>query len=379
MFQQARQLHQKGNEKRSAAAYPRLARPAALTVEPSITHPFQIPRLGPNVPARLVNQPNEREAALALYAFLDAGVLTGEDITPNWTFDSLIRSALDRWVRPHADKLTIFDIAVVLTDRLEQFICGYDMGQEEVITECGFTEIDNVMAFGILTHSWQELFIGTKLEKVEKKHPGLGKTALRYLYSALTQNIDCQTPDSALDDCRYIYWQGEDDESLYIEEMVGEGVSIEEEDVYRRADFFTSLPEWAVYEKLDEKSLWSIERLEAMVGGKGLAAQVAATTLSLARKSQDGSYDLPHQTWRLGQDKNISPALVIRWNPQDDVMRVFDDMYQYMIQGEGGGEVHRCFLAKTEPESLRACLENIVTYIDNLAEIETLLKLLKED
>lgn len=375
---QAQKLYQNDIAQQPPTAYPRLARPSTPTITPSSRNPLQIPRLDATVPSSLVFLPNEREAAQALYTFLDAGVVTEEDITANWTFDSVLRSALDRWVRPYADKLTIFDIAVVLTDNLEQFICGYDMGPEEVITDCGFNETDNVIAFGIFTHNWQELFIGSKLEKVEKLQPGLGKTALRHLYLALWQNIDCQTPDSALDNSRYIYWQGEEDESGYIEEMVSAGVSLEEEDVYRRTDFFSSLPEWSVYEKLDEKSVWSNERLEALAGRKGLAAQVAAATLRLAMKGKD-SYELPHQTWRLGQDLNIAPALVIRWNEHDDVMRIFDDMYQYVIQGEGGGEVHRCFLARTDPESLRACLENIGTYINNLAEIEALLKLVKED
>lgn len=365
--------------KRSARRSNGLAQFAAPAVTPVPVrfNPLPLARLDASIPSQVLYQPNETEAARILYTFLDAKLITEDDITPHWTYDSIIESVLNRWILPYADKLSIFNVKLLASDNLDDFVINYgdsDVNATEVKSRCGLDETEDVISFGVVCPDCNEIFIGKKVAELEENYPGLGVTLLRSLFAALWLTVECQTPDTALDNCRYVHWMGEEDESLCLEEMMEEGCNADEIDIFRRADFFAHIPEWAVYEGMKDATIWDAAQLEVLAqSGQGESARIAAAILPLLDVSES-----PYQTSRLGFDVNIAPALLVRWSDTDCIYDVFDDMYRYASEGDSGGEIHRIFLAKNEPQSLLDCMDSMMLMIDRIVNIETLLKLIME-
>ena len=107
--------------------------------------------------------------------------------------------------------------------------------------------------------------IGPNLQRLERRHPGLGQTVLYWLSEGLNATVRACDPRTALHWASYNYWQGGDDESDYLEEQMDDlehyhkeqqaklpeaerkpfsrEVAIKEIGVFTRAEFDKQIPQ----------------------------------------------------------------------------------------------------------------------------------------
>jgi hypothetical protein len=74
---------------------------------------------------------------------------------------------------------------------------------------------------------------------------------------------------------------------------------------------------------------------------------------------------------------NIDPALYVRWSENDDVGRVFDDFYQYVIQSECT-EMHGYLSSKPDTESIGKAIGDIKQFFRTLRALEKAFSLIGE-
>lgn len=179
---------------------------------------------------------------------------------------------------------------------------------------------------------WPVLEIGPRIMQLESTRPGLGQTVLALLYDAFDSLPNVFTPRTALWTAEYVHWHGERDEAYAIEELLGwmtpeeaQGATV---DVFRRADFFCGLPEWAA---LPERVLTVRDIEEAARSDEFAASVVAACDAISDLAMHDGplpsmAHDAPCEL--------IGVSAFVRWHEDDAVLRLWDDYANLSVQGE---------------------------------------------
>ena len=346
-------LHQSGRTKHPEVKA-RLAKstPAPVTALPS-QPPFScalpLPVIGAIIPAKYEIRHDVEKTVRTLLAFLDLGMVSETDLVEPWQSErEILRRAFNRLIEQEGSDLTLFSPRIVIADSLE----GYEVSEpgEDIL-------------FCFYPTSLKSLFIGNGASRIEDACPGLGETLLYQIDRAVCATLYCVTPSYCLDLARYIYWQGEDDEREVVAERLAEGESIEDMDVYRRSDYLAHIPEWAAEpkEKLPLDQLREIAR-----SGKGLVREAAKAALDLAEQQVEG-YQKPSFEEFIGD--NVDPALYVRWSENDDVERVFDDFYEYAVQGECT-EMHGYISSQPDKDGIGKALEDIRQFFRILRALE---------
>lgn len=185
--------------------------------------------------------------------------------------------------------------------------------------------------------------IGPLFSAVESLHPGLGRKALRTLETGLCHFGCPHTPSGAFELAQNLYWQGEEDETVALEEY---GDEADEADIPRRAVMFDGIPEWSYLhhiegytELTDSEFVELAERYSDHPVGKALAALVRLHALNadsdnFAPPPDDAGY--PNE-----------PPIACGWNHETDFEQIFDDNYRYYC--EGGEEPPWIGAVKFEP------------------------------
>lgn len=348
-------LHQSGRTKHPEVKA-RLAKstPAPVAARPS-PPPFScslpLPVTGATIPAKYEIRHDVEKAVKTLLAFLDLGMVSETDLVEPWQSErEILRRAFYRFIEQEGSDLALFSPRIVIADSLDD---GYTPHKD----------IDNNLVFSFYSTSLKSMFIGNGAARIEEACPGLGETLLYQIDRAVCATLYCVTPACCLDLARYIYWQGEDDEREVVAERLAEGESIEDMDVYRRSDYLAHIPEWAAAptEKLSLDRLREIAR-----SGKGLVPEAAKAALDLAEQQVDG-YQKPSFEEFIGD--NVDPALFVRWSENDDVDRVFDDFYEYAVQGECT-EMHGYISSQPDKDGIGKALEDIRQFFRILRALE---------
>jgi PRTRC genetic system protein F len=383
MFTTHTELHTKGRTRKANKAHtPPIAQSAPTPVaRPSFG--LSLPRITSTVPATFTVQDQAVDSCVDLLTFVDAGLVTDADIPEKWEAnDTILSSVLNRWAQTQNDRLTLFDARILYSEDFSLIKSDddddYDGSKTEILKACGF-ENEKFISFCVCTGNWDEIFIGNKIEQLEKQIPGLGKTIIAHISQALCRTMYLVTPDEALMMCQQQYWMGESDESLMLEELSYEYGPDEQEDykaaaadIFSKAEFFKGMPVWAA-ETVKELGL---DNLEKIAGKRGFAGEVAAALMPVANKNERFEFCIPKHSVST-TFRHTSPGLVVRWTPRDAIMQVYDDHHQYLSE-YGGNDVHRYFLSAHDPQQLQVTFSNIEQFITDTAEVEALLRLLME-
>ncbi|UVA80443.1 PRTRC system protein F [Pandoraea commovens] len=222
---------------------------------------------------------------------------------------------------------------------------------------------------------WPVIEIGARIMELESTLPGLGQTALALLYDALDCLPAVYTPRTALWSAEYVHWYGERDEELAVEEMLGwmtpEEAKDATVDVFRRAEFFSGIPEWATF---PERVLTKRDIQEA-AKRDGYAAAVIASCDAISALAQHSAY-FPSVA-NDAQCELVGASALIRWHSDDAVLRLWDDHANTAIQGE---HVDACTAVAipVKGNDLRAWLEGLPRMGELARRVETLLDLIGE-
>lgn len=280
---------------------------------------WALPRMAAAVPRTLVPGATARANAGIAQFLLDAGAVPERDIPPHWDDEiEVCRGALTNWLRREIGALhclaPAFWIAPV-ADSPYQPQRQTDAAQLQV--------------------AWQQererqWVVGNRLEQLEAAVPHLGATVLHIVDRKSALGFPVFTARDARGAASHLYWYGEDDESLVLDEQCGndeEAKAAMREDMVTASDFAESFPAWAL---THQPQTLSRSALAALATGHAdpyvreiaaLARELAALRLTDAfRPDIEGEY--------------IGFGAVLSWREDDLVVRVYDDLMNFAHQGE---------------------------------------------
>jgi len=348
-------IHTKSG-RRLTATQPRLAKPSPSPIAgqpklPLFSCGLPLPVMDRSVPTRFEIRHDIKKTALALMAFLDLGMVSETDLKEPWESErEILRRAFNRFIEQEGSHLALFSPRIV--------ICDSPYGEG-----CESSESGENLLFCFYATSMESLYIGNAATRIEEACPGLGETLLYQIDRAVCATLYCVTPERCLDLARYVYWQGEEDERQVVEELLAEGETPEEMEVYRRSDYLAHVPEWAA----ESKEKLPPDRLREIAWtGKGLVQKAAKAALDLSEQHVEG-YRMPCFEEFIGE--NVDPALYVRWSENDDVGRVYDDYYEYSIQAECT-DMHGYIASELDKVSIGKALEDIRQFFRILRSLD---------
>ncbi len=333
---------------------PRLAKPAAHP----IATPLALPTLA-GVPVRYTENHGANRVATVLLAFMECGLIEEADLQAHWTAEEeILQRAITRWLEREGKGLEIFHPHIVFGDYCEDYSDREKLSSNTMHIIFGASE----MQYG---------FMGKGVEAIEASAPGLGKTLLHYLYSALNSTLYSVSPNTILDTARFTYWQGCDDEKEALEEIAAMGEEPEDFEIFSRADLFKNMPEWAA----EPEAVLADYQIAALLRHQDKKTRAAAKAVQeLAGLLSDTAYTPPK--WLDNEYRDcVNPAIFLRWADHDAMEQVFDDFYQYVIQTECATDLHGLYEVELTVTGITEGLEQTGKLLKRLHAAEQAIKL----
>ena len=285
-----------------------------------------LPVFAPEVPAVIeFTSAGERHLRLVL-AMSRLGMISEEDLA-GLRRTSMSASAIRTLIEKGWQREVGGDYTFKLISAYARLILPHRDSEEEFSTESGAPLVGVAINAG--HPEW--IAIGKAFSAIEALQPGLGRKALGILEGSLSHFGSPHTAGGAFEMAQNLYWYGEDDESVVLEEY---GDEADDADVPRRADLFDGIPAWAYVNISDdlpyaseEQFASAVERFADHPVGKLLAA-----LLHLDRIDDDNDkFATPYQNEECCTPNE--PPIVCGWDGEADFDRIFDDNYRYFAEG----------------------------------------------
>lgn len=332
---------------------------------------FTLPRLHATVPRVLVpptlRAENARLARYLVQAAAQAGALRASDIPRRWT-DPLpvCRAALDRWVRQHIGPLRCIEPRFWLEPVVEPQT--YSAATLQCTRDAGAAlRYDSIrLAWCCEVRQWP---VGAGLEGLERLLPGLGATALHILSQRSDWIAPLFTPVVAEYWAQWLYWYGDDDEEVALEENCGDDQQAKEAmhaDMVTRAKLDSAFPAWALHPS-QHRIASSQLRATDTIGWAGSAGEVVADLLRLDRlKVQDDCRpDIDGEF--------IGFAAVLSWHEDDIAVRIFDDGVNLASQAEYCDIAGERMVSMTSPNDMTVWLKELKRRMRVIALVDRLI------
>jgi PRTRC genetic system protein F len=202
--------------------------------------------------------------------------------------------------------------------------------------------------------SWKEASVchwgvGAGLDYLEQCVPMLGSTILDLMERKGSHAYPLFTPGLALDEASYLYWRGENDETLVLDEDCGDNEmerAAMAQDMVTRADVDRAFPTWALdyhrprlpaamIDALAREHTCDYVRRAARLAG----ALHGTKTTAQYSPEQDGPF--------------IGFGAVLCWREGDLAVQISDDYASLAWQGEYCEEIGKVTFALKDPASMR--------------------------
>lgn len=337
-------------------ALPRQAKPrrtlqpapalAGTTAAGGVAFPT-IPVVAQGVPAKLDPTANTRTVARLADFLIQAGTIRSRNFPRQVeSLDDVCQAALDTWLSEAIGELNCFTPCFdlqLMTEADDATIRGVRPGRSAAISDPIGIEI--CWKEGSVCH-WG---IGPGLDYLEKSVPQLGSTVLDLMERKGSHAYPLFTPGLALNEASYLYWRGEDDETLALDEDCGDNEAERAamaKDMVTRADIEKAFPAWALdYHRptLSAATLTTIT-VKHPCDYVRRAAQLAIAlhntrTTAQYCPEQDGSF--------------TGFGAVLCWNDGDLAVQISDDYASHAWQGEYSDEIGKVALLLDDPATMR--------------------------
>ncbi|NVE00679.1 PRTRC system protein F [Massilia sp. BJB1822] len=334
--------------------------PAAGRVEGILS----LPAFARDIPTRIVPASGQQLAAHVAQFLIDAGAVSAR----TWPAgcDDMLEGcsiALNTWLAKHVGQLHCFSPRFVLEP-----VAREDM-PESLHAERGGGAQDSVGIQIVWTESavchWS---VGAGLDYLEEAAPRLGATVLEVMERKGWHAYPLFTPRLALDEASYLYWCGEDDETIMLEEC-GNDLDAREamrRDMVTRADIDAAFPAWALLARADCRPPRQLATLAAqhtcpyVRHAAALARDLLATATS-ALYSADS--EVPFTGF----------GAVLCWRENDLAVRISDDYAQLAWQDAYCDLIGRVVFALDAPHALRRWLRDMQSQLRAIGLLDRLL------
>lgn len=291
---------------------------------------LSLPRLHGAVPARLLPVAGRAERC-AIAAFLaKAGMIDAYSVPPDWIAGNddeidIALQALENWFRREAPHLGCLDPNFIVESM-------YEIDPEA-------TPSNKIEAPVIgLKIKWGERnvsrwTVGAGFEALEQAVPRLGATVLDVIDKQGGLVYPLFTPAVALEQASLLFWYGEEDESLLLEDLAGQCSESEIEamrdDIVTKEDIDAAFPAWATNltrARLSERALSTVATRHT----DRFVRTAASLALRLLRLRPVSNF-MPKCE---GEGVYIGFGAVLCWRDNDIAMRLSDAMAQRAWEGD---------------------------------------------
>lgn len=347
--------------RQAAAAHAASGTPAASRLTFSAN-----PLFSPDIPGVIAPSSNLRlEGALAQY-LLQAGLINARTFSRDCaSIHEVCHSALNAWLKATTGELRCFTphFELQLLDHPDKPCNGQPREGLGLRQHAGTVQI-----------CWREAAVchwgvGTGLDYLEQCVPQLGATVLDALERKGSQAYPLFTPGVALDEASYLYWRGENDENLMLDEECGDDLAARQamtNDMVTRAAIDAAFPPWALDYSRARLPVTALARIGSChpCAYVRRGALLARTLLGLRTTAAyfpelDGDF--------------TGFGAVLCWHDGDLAVQISDDFANTAWQGDYCEEIGTVTLALDEPAAMRRWMRQMRP---NLSAIGTLDRLL---
>lgn len=181
------------------------------------------------IPAEVGLDRTERDYARLLLLFWDEGIKPKKA----GAVLNMVNDVLAQWIKPQ-----VKDLAVMTSWSVHVGTFGEFEFSEGTVGQ---------LRMGVALDIARGRFMEKRLGKVEADTKGLGEAAIHWITRAGYHTMDVMTPEVARDIAEYLWWQGENDEQAWRENLSFEGYEQEDIDsMIGPAKFEASFPSWVL-------------------------------------------------------------------------------------------------------------------------------------
>lgn len=330
-----------------------------------------IPRLSQSIQTKFNSGLNASALASLALNLLRKGYIeekaTGE-------LNQLVKEGVQKWLLGCAGQLKYFDFKVELTPDISYLTEYMDDYIEDM--EAKFKELagESPMFLTIESGHLPIITVGKKLQEIEDKTAGLGKTAYYWLACVGASNLEVFTPWMGTAKAENTWWYGNDNQEDFVEEV---SQYYEDADDLENAlevspdAWDAAFPKWVttIDQALSEEEL----KVIALAEPCSLESEVAGILLDMI-KNKDAS--LPDV--RMTPLESVYHGMYVYWEENDMSSRLSDDWLQQINEmgGDGYTDVLSLTPIPSKPFDFRKWMAEMEAGFTQLKNIERLIDLI---
>lgn len=331
-----------------------------------MTTMLALPGLDADIPLRLVPKAAKHRGGQLAKVLINAGLINADTLPARVGTDhtATCRAALTAWLNRKLSGLRCLSPTFSLSLS--------EPTQDDAASDGDAVTLHGQIAWYGGGGTW---CVGAALERLEDLHPRLGLTVLRVIEDRSWRTLPLFTASTALDVAMDIYWYGEENEEVALEEAWGDDQQRREEmrsGMVTRALFEGTFPAWALRgaarrRLLGQRALAAIakrmtcERVRSVIDDARALARLRVPERALQEQDKQGYF--------------IGFAGVLAWGPDDPVTpRVVDDFEQMV--GESGEFFEESGTREVDlsgPADLRAWVKDMASWFEAVRLIDGLI------
>ena len=280
---------------------------------------FQLPSIDPSIPCTLVPQASRRRGALLARTLIRAGAFDAALMPsrPGPDHIKTCQTVLEGWVRRELGALRMLRPYFGMHLRETGNDASQAVGPACLIEWGGGS-------FGVRC-------VGPALECLERHRPRLGRTVLRALERYAFRTLPIYTPAVVMECASDVYWYGECDEEMALEEACGDDAEERKsmrDSMVTRAMFDSTFPCWALEGRTRLLGRRTLLQITESASDRRISS-VIESVLGLLAMNPPG-YD-----WTFREGRFVGYSGVLAWGREDELTcRVLDD-YEQMVSESG--------------------------------------------
>jgi PRTRC genetic system protein F len=326
-----------------------------------------LPRLGGDIPHAIMPHKLARANANIARFLVDAKSIRQADIPAQWRdMIEVCAGALNGWLQRELGELHCIAPQFVLRPVMPSY-AGCASPSNTAPPETGQVEV-------VWFQHERQWVIGKGVERLEQQMPRLGATVLDLLERKGRFVYPLFVPRIAHEIASMLYWYGEADETMAIEECCGDDVQAQAEmyeDMVTKADIDAAYPDWALSWKppvLKKTELMQVIQScddTYVKDVASLALQLSCMRINVSFQPEiEGEY--------------IGFGAVLSWREDDLTVRIYDDLLNSAHEGEFCDLVGEVGFDLSDPQAMQAWQRTMRHRFKAMRLIDRLIWLLSE-
>lgn len=326
-----------------------------------------VPSLSVDVPSVIERTQNRRTVATLAQFLLDAGMISGRRFcSAAGSIQDVCQFAFDSWLAAAIGDVKCFNpvFELWLSDEAGNV-------RRPISHASGSGDLPPPQTVEL---SWKEASVchwgvGAGLDYLEASVPMLGATVLDVMERKAGHAYPLFTPGMALDEASYLYWRGEEDETLALDEDCGDDQAARDamaQDMITRADITAAFPAWALDYNRPRLSAQELSRIAAN-HSCNFVRKAAKLASDLDRTRTTAQYCVEEDGPFIGF------GAVLCWREGDLAVQISDDYANLAWQGEYCDEIGKAVFLINDAAAMRHWMRKVRPNLAAIGQLDALL------